>query len=65
VEGNVLSIPQMPFNDPTVLEECIRPFVVTQVYAFAGIAYNVSSTRVGCWSVTNKLLKMGDVVWCH
>jgi len=65
VQGNILSIPQMSFNDPTVFEEHIRSFVVTQIYAFAGIAHNVSSTRVGRWTITNKLLKMSDVMWCR
>ena len=65
MQGDILSIPQMSFHDPTVLEERIRPFVVTQVYAFASITHNVSSTRIGCWAITNKFLQIRDVVRCH
>ena len=64
-QENILSIPQMPFNNPTVLEERIRPFVVTQVYAFTGITHDVSSTRVGCWAITDKLLQIRNVVRRH
>ena len=65
VRENILSVPQMSFNDPTILEERIRPFVVTEVYAFTSITHNVSSTRVGCWAITDKLLEIRDVVRRH
>jgi len=65
MQGDVLSIPQVSFNNPTILEERIRPFVVTQVYAFTSITHNVPGTWIGRWAIADKLLKICDIVRRH
>jgi hypothetical protein len=62
-KSNVLSIPQMSLNDPTVLKKRVRSFVVTQVYTFTSITDNISGARVGGWAITDKLLEIRDVMW--
>ena len=43
--------------------ESISAFVIPKIDAFARVAYNTSYPGIGCWSVSNEFLKVGDVVW--
>jgi len=59
----LLSILKMTLNDPPILQKSIGAFVIPKIDAFARVAYNISCPGIGCWSVSNEFLEVGDVVW--
>jgi hypothetical protein len=54
----------MSLHHPTVLKESICAFVVSQIYTFTCVAYNITSTRISVGAVSDKPLEIGNVVRC-
>jgi hypothetical protein len=46
----------MSLDNPSILQECIRPFVVPQIDALSGIANNVPSPWICGGAIPDKLL---------
>jgi hypothetical protein len=64
VEEHEVSVLQVPLDDPPVLQEAVRAFVVSQVDAFSSVTHDVSGARVVIGTIPHQLLEIGDVVRC-
>ena len=62
---DLLSVLQVPLDDPAVLEEGIRSLVVSQIDALASITDNISCSGVRGRAIADQLLQVRDVVRRH
>jgi len=48
----------MECDDPP---RTVDRLVIPKIDAFVRVAYNISCPAIGCWSVSNEFLEVGDV----
>ena len=53
---NSLSILEMPLYDPSVLQKCIRPFIIPQIYTLSRVPHNISRARISRRTIPNQFL---------